>query len=824
MKKIEQAIAGLAGALALQLLCAPAHAQSLPGGALPAPPVSPTPVVDYEYDAMGRPTKTTQAKGVSGLGLATTNAYDGLGRMKSSTDPASAKTEFGYDPLDRLASVKDPRTLVTQYPRNGLGDVRQLISPDTGTANLTYDVAGNLATRTDSRGVLSTYTYDALNRLKSVVHSKSGSTSQTYGWTYDETGTGFSNGIGRLTSSTHPAGSTQHAYDPFGRLLVDTQRVNAAAGANAATITTTVSYGYDTAGHVTSITYPSGRKLSLTYTGGALSAISLAPTASGTASPLISQIQWEPFGPARSWLWHLASGTQAHQRSFDTSGRLTRYPLGSNLRDITYDAADRITKYTHYSTAGAAQPALDQSFGYDAAGRLTSITANGASWTISYDANGNRTGVTLNGAASTYTTEPTSNRLSSTSNPARSFSYDPAGNTTASTAVNPYNATYDLAGRMATLTKAGVTTTYSIDGNGRRVRKFSSTGVASAVIFVYDQDGQILGEYDSTGKAVREYVWLGDTPIAMFTPDSAAPTGNPIVYTIHVDHLDTPRVVLDKNGAVRWRWLAEPFGTTAPETNPSGLGPFAFNLRFPGQFFDSESGLHFNRHRYYDPQTGRYVESDPIGLAGGDLSPYSYAGKNPVSYVDPEGLLLQLLPPAAEAAAALLARQALARAAATAAAERAAAAGAARAAAAAAAAAATQTSSAPRCDGYLYRSMTPAPDGLPQVAPTARGLGARPMADIPVDGNGVVLPQTGGMSVSPGIGGLPPHRRPPQYGGTGKDPVYCTCISDLPPSLGYRPDPANPTGHGFVEPSTPMSLDQYQRSLGGTRSKWRLVP
>ena len=640
MKRIEQGLMGLVGALALQL------AQSV--CAQPAPPVSPPPVVDYEYDAMGRGTKSTQAKGVPGFGLATTNAYDGLGRMKSTTDPASAKTEFGYDPLDRLFSVKDPRSLVTQYPRNGLGDVRQLISPDTGTASHTYDAGGLLATRTDSRGVLSTYSYDALNRLKSVVHSKSGSTSQTYGWTYDQTGAGFSNGIRRLTSSTHPAGSSQHAYDPFGRLLVDTQRVNPATGANTAMVTTTVSYGYDVAGRINSITYPSGRKLHLTYTGGALTALSLAPSATGTAVPLLSQIQWEPFGAANSWMWHLASGTQAHQRTFDTSGRLVRYRLGPNLRDLTYDAADRITKYTHYAASGgAAQPALDQSFGYDATGRLKTITTNGASWTITYDASGNRTGVTLNGATSTYTTEATSNRLASTTNPARSFTYDPAGNTTASTAVNPYSATYDLAGRMATLAKSGVTTTYSIDGNGRRVRKFSSTGAASTVIFVYDQAGQLLGEFDSTGKAIREYVWMGSTPVAVFMPDPAAPAGSPLVYTIHADHLDTPRVVLDKNGAVRWRWMAEPFGTTAPETNPTSLGAFAFNLRFPGQYFDQESGLHYNYHRDYDASIGRYAQSDPIGLDGG-INTYSYVGADPLTQTDPKGLQRRIAPPSSQ--------------------------------------------------------------------------------------------------------------------------------------------------------------------------------
>jgi RHS repeat-associated protein len=149
--------------------------------------------------------------------------------------------------------------------------------------------------------------------------------------------------------------------------------------------------------------------------------------------------------------------------------------------------------------------------------------------------------------------------------------------------------------------------------------------------------GSTIGEYDSTGKAVREYVWMGSTPVAVFTPDPAAPTGNPIVYTIHTDHLDTPRVVLDKNGAVRWRWLAEPFGTTAPETNPSNLGAFTFNLRFPGQYFDAESGLNQNYFRDYDATTGRYVESDLIGLAGG-INTYAYVDGNPLSYIDPNGL------------------------------------------------------------------------------------------------------------------------------------------------------------------------------------------
>ena len=151
---------------------------------------------------------------------------------------------------------------------------------------------------------------------------------------------------------------------------------------------------------------------------------------------------------------------------------------------------------------------------------------------------------------------------------------------------------------------------------------------------------QLLGEYDGQGKAIREYAWLKHIPVAMWVTDPANPSGAPLVYFIHTDHLNTPRVVVDRNGKTRWRWMSEPFGTTAPETNPSGLGDFTQNLRMPGQYADAESGLWYNYFRYYDSTTGRYSQSDPIGLDGG-VNPYAYVGGNPLSYVDPSGLVCQ---------------------------------------------------------------------------------------------------------------------------------------------------------------------------------------
>jgi RHS repeat-associated protein len=86
-----------------------------------------------------------------------------------------------------------------------------------------------------------------------------------------------------------------------------------------------------------------------------------------------------------------------------------------------------------------------------------------------------------------------------------------------------------------------------------------------------------------------------------------------------------------------WTWNSDPFGTDAANPNPAGAGTFAYNLRFPGQVFDGQAGLHYNYFRDYDPAVGRYVGSDPIGLNGG-VNTYAYVGSNPIALIDPLGL------------------------------------------------------------------------------------------------------------------------------------------------------------------------------------------
>ncbi len=120
------------------------------------------------------------------------------------------------------------------------------------------------------------------------------------------------------------------------------------------------------------------------------------------------------------------------------------------------------------------------------------------------------------------------------------------------------------------------------------------------------------------------------------------------LYFIHTDHLNTPRQVYDENQQLRWKWdQQEPFGASPPDENPAALGAFEFNLRFPGQYADKETGLHYNYFRDYDSGTGRYAEADPLGTAttwpfaprSGLNNVYNYVDAAPISHVDVLGLV-----------------------------------------------------------------------------------------------------------------------------------------------------------------------------------------
>ena len=167
---------------------------------------------------------------------------------------------------------------------------------------------------------------------------------------------------------------------------------------------------------------------------------------------------------------------------------------------------------------------------------------------------------------------------------------------------------------------------YQHNALGQRIVKNNGT----STLFSYGESGEIIGEYGATGTPIQETVYFNGAPVSVLQGSN--------VYEVHTDHLGTPRAISDA-GTVIWRWESDPFGATAANEDPDGNGiGFTYNLRFPGQYYDQETGLHYNYFRTLDPSTGRYLESDPIGLRGG-LNTYGYVGGNPLSRTDPLGLV-----------------------------------------------------------------------------------------------------------------------------------------------------------------------------------------
>ncbi|HUW29653.1 MAG TPA: Ig-like domain-containing protein [Sulfuriferula sp.] len=159
---------------------------------------------------------------------------------------------------------------------------------------------------------------------------------------------------------------------------------------------------------------------------------------------------------------------------------------------------------------------------------------------------------------------------------------------------------------------------------------------ATAVPYSYTWSNIPVGSYTFTAVATDiRNVSATSSPVSVTI--GAAPA-TPIYY-IYTDQLNTPRLITDTANSVVWRNdQADPFNASAPYDDPGNTGHhFVFNLRFPGQYYDQETGLAYNYYRDYDANTGRYVQSDPIGLNGG-LNTYGYANQNPLKYTDPDGL------------------------------------------------------------------------------------------------------------------------------------------------------------------------------------------
>ena len=266
------------------------------------------------------------------------------------------------------------------------------------------------------------------------------------------------------------------------------------------------------------------------------------------------------------------------------------------------------------------------------------VQQNSSRLTYTLDATGNRTGIDYNATTYLYTIAATSNRLTKVAGPVvKTYLYDAAGNPTSDGVIT---FTWDAANRLNTIASgkgsSAVSASYLYNGLGQRLLKTANVLTNAPWRYVYDEAGHLIGEYDKNNAARQETVWLDDTPVVVVK--QTAPSTQTI-YFVQADHLNTPRVILNSTNTPIWRWdNSDAFGVGLPDEDPDkDTVKFEYNPRFPGQYFDKETNLHYNGFRDYEPRTGRYVEADPIGLAGG-LNLYAYVEGNPINKVDPLGL------------------------------------------------------------------------------------------------------------------------------------------------------------------------------------------
>ncbi|WP_255593505.1 RHS repeat-associated core domain-containing protein [Acidovorax sp. sic0104] len=622
------------------------------------------------YNALDATTQASDFKGVP-----TTYTRDALGNATSESSPDTGTETAQYDALGLAATITDALGQTTSIERDRLGRPTLVTYADGRTTTLRYDLTptskGYLSEIVDASGT-TTYQRDSHGRVTTKTQTLINGDTRSVSYGY--------NAQGLLASTTYPGGQVlQYVYDSTGLLS-----------------------GLTWAGQslVSGITWnplgqPTGWSWNLPGGGTAIPASRTYNTAGQLTDTEFSSYQYDAAGRIHTLIQHL-------WQPASTTAQDSTVTQVARAWTVQYSPAGRITGFT--KNTGANTPADSASFQYDANGNRTASTRDVAGTTTSRTYSGDAAHNRLLGFAQTTSqggNTATSNVTYQYNNAGDllgdgliSYQYDSEGRMESATTGQGADAPqtkyahnglgqrvfkteplYSSAAAKPASTKTLANLLADDDENDGKngqeppgfieqlkafLSKLWSPATSDAEklgwSYVYGEDGTLLGEYGSGGAnsaGTAQYLYLptasGPMPIAAVIKGQT--------YAIHSDHLNTPRKLTQADGQAAWQWEYSAFGdeqpttaakrftseTTTPTTGSTSVPEVTFNLRYPGQYFDAETKLHYNYFRSYDSRTGRYTQGDPIGLDGG-WNRFSYVGGDPLGLVDPYGLDPSILP------------------------------------------------------------------------------------------------------------------------------------------------------------------------------------
>ncbi|MFE3139753.1 putative T7SS-secreted protein [Streptomyces scopuliridis] len=565
----------------------------------------------WTYDGEGNCTSNTDA-----MGAESHFEYTDFDLMTARTGPDGARYEFEYDPNLRLTRVTSPQGLTWDYDYDPAGRLISETDFDGRTLTYTHDATGALLARTNGVGQSITYQRDVLGRL--TAKDADGSIT-TYEYDYTDA----------LAQATGPDATLTLLRDRYGRLRSETVADR------------TMSYTYDILGRRIGRTTPTGATSTWVH------------DAAGRRSALMASgrtLAFEHDAAGQELARHLGAAlTLTH--AWDTVGQLTAQAVRGRDADLLQHRA-----YTYRADGNLTgiddQLSGSRRFDLDPAGRVTAVHATNWTETYAYDEAGNQTTASWpdrhpGGEARGQRTY-TGTRITRAGDVR--YEHDAQGRITLRQKIrlsrkpDIWRYTWDAEDRLTSVTTPGGTRwRYLYDPLGRRIAKqrLAADGATVEEQVDFTWDGTTLCEQTTLSEELPNSVTLtwhhnGLRPLAQ--TERITPAGAPQeeiderFFAIATDLVGTPTELMDETGSLAWHTRTTLWGTTTWATNSTAYTP----LRFPGQYFDPETGLHYNYFRHYDPETARYLTQDPLGLEPAP-NPATYV-HNPHTWSDPLGL------------------------------------------------------------------------------------------------------------------------------------------------------------------------------------------